>query len=504
MSGLRSLALGGLGGAGGVLIARILLPDITYQEKTMDTRPDQVIPEAAPSTPESSPSLSSSAAAILKYGVPAPGLPTILEYENHVLEYDTVRRVPKWVAEHVSKTKAFGSTANRKLARFDRDPHIPPQFTADNKDFWGSGWSRGHMAPAGNNKHSQTAMNQTFYLSNIVPQDLDNNGNYWNRLEIYCRELTNQFSDVYIISGPLWLPEQESITDQTSKSEQIVKPEDSNVLKAAKETIIEKQLPLTNVNNQTLPTVKLSDSSDKNSGNDESKKKVAVKSASDTPPNPDRKFRPKPPKKFVKYQVLGNNNVAVPTHLFKIVLIEDPLLDRPLLASFIIPNRPIQDVHLRDFEVELAEVESHVGVRFHQQLDLGRVDKLCLKEGCEMRNYKVFQDFFWTRRLSTPWNLRNLEADWKEACSRGLNTPAMEQLYLTKKKEFIDKQAAKVENKSTKESWESPEKPLEKPSQEKPQEKPNQEKPQEKPNQEKANYAVEDEKQTEKAPAVAA
>ena len=107
----------------------------------------------------------------------------------------------------------------------------------------------------------------------------------------------------------------------------------------------------------------------------------------------------------------------------------------------------------------------------------------------------------------------------------------MEQLYLTKKKEFIDKQAAKVENKSTKESWESPEKPLEKSSQEKPQEKPSQEeplekpsqekllekpdqekplekpsqeKPLEKPSQEKANYAVADQKQTEKAPAVAA
>ena len=26
----------------------------------------------------------------------------------------------------------------------------------------------------------------------------------------------------------------------------------------------------------------------------------------------------KPAKKFVKYQVLGNNNVAVPTHLFKV------------------------------------------------------------------------------------------------------------------------------------------------------------------------------------------
>ena len=34
-------------------------------------------------------------------------------------------------------------------------------------DFRQSGWSRGHMAPAGNNKHSQEAMNQTFLLTNI-------------------------------------------------------------------------------------------------------------------------------------------------------------------------------------------------------------------------------------------------------------------------------------------------------------------------------------------------
>ena len=45
------------------------------------------------------------------------------------------------------------------------------------------------MAPAGNNKHCQESMNQTFFYTNVVPQDLDNNGNYWNRLEIWCRNL---------------------------------------------------------------------------------------------------------------------------------------------------------------------------------------------------------------------------------------------------------------------------------------------------------------------------
>ena len=60
----------------------------------------------------------------------------------------------------------------------------------------------------------------------------------------------------------------------------------------------------------------------------------------------------------------------------------------------------------------------------------------------------------------------------------------MEELYLAKKKEFIDKQAAKAENKSTKESGDSQEKPLEK------------------LRQGKADH-VEDQKETEKAPAPA-
>lgn len=48
-------------------------------------------------------------------------------------------------------------------------------------------------------------MEETFYYTNIVPQDINNNGGFWNRLEIYCRDLTNNFTDVRVISGPLML-----------------------------------------------------------------------------------------------------------------------------------------------------------------------------------------------------------------------------------------------------------------------------------------------------------
>ena len=52
-------------------------------------------------------------------------------------------------------------------------------------------------------------MNETFFLSNILPQNYENNGNFWYKMEVFCRNLTKQFSDVYVISGPLWLPRQQ-------------------------------------------------------------------------------------------------------------------------------------------------------------------------------------------------------------------------------------------------------------------------------------------------------
>ena len=51
-------------------------------------------------------------------------------------------------------------------------------------------------------------MNDTFLLSNILPQNYDNNANFWYRMEAFCRNLTKQFNNVYVISGPLWLPYQ--------------------------------------------------------------------------------------------------------------------------------------------------------------------------------------------------------------------------------------------------------------------------------------------------------
>jgi DNA/RNA endonuclease G (NUC1) len=46
----------------------------------------------------------------------------------------------------------FAGKSTRRFATFMPDPAVDEEFTAENSDYWKSGWSRGHMSPAGNNK----------------------------------------------------------------------------------------------------------------------------------------------------------------------------------------------------------------------------------------------------------------------------------------------------------------------------------------------------------------
>ncbi|XP_061167169.1 nuclease EXOG, mitochondrial-like [Saccostrea echinata] len=237
---------------------------------------------------------------ILKYGVPNRGEEPRV-FTNHVLSYDQSKKTPIWVAERITKDHIQGS-ANRKYSKFMPDSQIPSLFSADNSDFLGSGWSRGHMAPAGNNKHDQRGMDDTFYLSNIVPQNMDNNAGFWNRFEMYCRHLTKQFDSVQIISGPLVLPTE------------------------------------TNERGQ----------------------------------------------KLVVYPVIGKNEVAVPTHLYKVIVVETNGVPSAI-GCFIVPNQPIENKYsLKEFQVSLEEIQKRTGVELFPNLDNTQLQSLCYVDSCAL------------------------------------------------------------------------------------------------------------------------
>lgn len=124
--------------------------------------------------------------------------------------YDPTTKTPRWVAQRITAQSIEGSS-NRKKSQFEEDNQIPSKDNVRLSDYKGSGVDKGHLAPAGDFKFSQDAMNQSFLLTNIVPQDSEHNRTIWANLEGSVRELAARRGELYVITGPIFTPTPDTI-----------------------------------------------------------------------------------------------------------------------------------------------------------------------------------------------------------------------------------------------------------------------------------------------------
>ena len=59
------------------------------------------------------------------------------------------------------------------------------------------------MAPAADMKWHPQAMKESFYLSNVCPQNRNLNGGVWKDLEEQVRDLAAQKGSIYVVCGPI-------------------------------------------------------------------------------------------------------------------------------------------------------------------------------------------------------------------------------------------------------------------------------------------------------------
>ncbi len=134
-----------------------------------------------------------------------------MQNSNHImvfhtgftLSYNTQWRIPNWVAYELTAQKANGSV--KRDGGFYEDPAVG-RHTATASDYRGSGYSRGHMAPAGDMKWNADAMHESCYYSNVCPQNRSLNNGVWNSIEAQIRKATRYFDRIYVVCGPV-LPE---------------------------------------------------------------------------------------------------------------------------------------------------------------------------------------------------------------------------------------------------------------------------------------------------------
>jgi endonuclease G, mitochondrial len=199
-----------------------------------------------------------------------------LKRQGYCLNYDGRLKQASWVCEELTRDSLSrsGELASRHVFKEDKD--LPYHVRSSLKDYLNSGFDRGHLVCAADQRSNEQAYADTFYLSNISPQVPEFNRNYWLKLEKYVRSLTNSHAKVTVYTGPLFLPK---------------------VTKSGK--------------------------------------------------------------KFVTYQVIGENMVAVPTHYFKIIF--TPMHQE----AFIVPNKDISATEpLSKFQVSVEKVQRLAGLHF--------------------------------------------------------------------------------------------------------------------------------------------
>ena len=125
----------------------------------------------------------------------------IIQRTGYTLSYDAKNKTPKWVAWELTREETQGN--EERTNDFQPDPEVIGAKVVT-YDYSGSGYDRGHMAPAGDMKWSKKAMQESFYMSNICPQDHNLNTEDWNDLEMKSREWARRYGKVHIVCGPIY------------------------------------------------------------------------------------------------------------------------------------------------------------------------------------------------------------------------------------------------------------------------------------------------------------
>jgi endonuclease G, mitochondrial len=205
--------------------------------------------------------------------------------QGYVLEHSSVDKIPLWVCEGVEKQQLAGSLVRDD--KFKTDPDLKGPKSAPG-DYTGTGYDRGHQAPAGNQTMNADLKLQTFYMSNMAPQLPTLNRQIWRMLEEKTRDWAKEYGHAYEWTGPVFYDPKE-----------------------------------------------------------------------DTAVTADG---------TVSYKTIGKDSVAVPTHFYKIVVVQDGTAWKSI--AFVLPNvNYTPPYHLEQYITSIDWIEQHTGINFMPDLD---------------------------------------------------------------------------------------------------------------------------------------
>ena len=136
---------------------------------------------------------------------------------NYSLFWDQKRQIPIWVAyplnqKLVGKGQRSGAWQYDKFMASKKQPNLRRTYQAGSVE----GYIRGHLCPS--NDRLKPGMNeQTFYFTNMAPQDPYLNGGLWAWLEEHVQQLALSAQNAWVITGCIDTDQDNWVTDVTGR-----------------------------------------------------------------------------------------------------------------------------------------------------------------------------------------------------------------------------------------------------------------------------------------------
>ena len=126
----------------------------------------------------------------------------LIQHQHYALSYVEEHEQAEWVAYELTKAEVLSNIADR-TDDFREDPLILTG-SASLGDYRRSGYDRGHLAPAGDMGFSEVAMSESFFMSNMSPQNRKFNRGVWRELEDDVRDWAVANGNLYVVTGPVF------------------------------------------------------------------------------------------------------------------------------------------------------------------------------------------------------------------------------------------------------------------------------------------------------------
>jgi endonuclease G, mitochondrial len=125
----------------------------------------------------------------------------VVKHTYYSLSYSEENEQANWVFYRL--TPNFLNSAIERTDDFRADPAVSTG-SATLNDYKGSGYDRGHLCPAADMKLNDVSISESFFLSNMSPQDASFNRGIWSSLESLVRTWCVAEDTIYVATGPFF------------------------------------------------------------------------------------------------------------------------------------------------------------------------------------------------------------------------------------------------------------------------------------------------------------